>query len=163
MLLTELVKVFAEHFNISTDDINVLLKNNNIRIIQRLLLENKEPIVTNQEPISNILINKPKPSKCVKAEDKCITNIKAKVQANADNLTIELPINNPNSEIKPTRGRGRPRKNTIMKEEEEDVCVEVEELELEGVHYYKTNENVILSKSLEVVGILRDGVLRRTK
>ena len=58
---------------------------------------------------------------------------------------------------KPLRGRGRPRKNTVMKEEEEEICVEVEEIEVDGREYYKTWENVILSKELKIEGILRDG------
>ena len=45
----------------------------------------------------------------------------------------------------------------MKEEEEEEVCVEVEEIEVDGVTYYKTNENVILSKGLEIEGIMRNG------
>ena len=47
-----------------------------------------------------------------------------------------------------------------MKEEEEkeeEICVEVEEVEVDGITYYKTSENVILSKDLEIEGIMRNG------
>lgn len=46
---------------------------------------------------------------------------------------------------------------------EEEICVEVEEVEVDGVKYYKTNENVILSKSLEIEGIMRGGKLIKNK
>jgi hypothetical protein len=69
-----------------------------------------------------------------------------------------------NKESKPARGRGRPKKNMVMKEEEdEEICVEVEEVDVCGVKYYKTSENVILSKALEIEGIMRDGKLVRSK
>jgi hypothetical protein len=69
-----------------------------------------------------------------------------------------------NKESKPARGRGRPKKNMVMKEEEdEEMCVEVEEVDVCGVKYYKTSENVILSKALEIEGIMRDGKLVRSK
>jgi hypothetical protein len=69
-----------------------------------------------------------------------------------------------NKESKPARGRGRPKKNMVMKEEEhKEMCVEVEEVDVCGVKYYKTSENVILSKALEIEGIMRDGKLVRSK
>ena len=50
-----------------------------------------------------------------------------------------------------------------MKEEEhEEICVEVEEVDVGGVKYYKTSENVVLSKALEIEGIMRDGKLVRS-
>ena len=70
--------------------------------------------------------------------------------------------NTQDQETKPVRGRGRPRKQRVS-ESESEVCVEVEEVILEGGEYYKTCENVILSKSLEIEGILRDGKLIRKK
>jgi hypothetical protein len=48
-----------------------------------------------------------------------------------------------------------------MKEEEEEICVEVEEIKVDGKEYYKTCENVILSKELKIEGILRDGKIVR--
>jgi hypothetical protein len=67
-------------------------------------------------------------------------------------------------ETKPVRGRGRPRKQKISQEEEE-VCVEVSEVHMEGGDYYVTSENVVLRKSvgLEIEGILRDGKIVRRK
>ena len=73
---------------------------------------------------------------------------------------IRVEENKTNLEIKPTRGRGRPRKNTVMSEEvdkEEEICVEVEEVTVDGITYYKTSENVILSKDLTIEGIMRNG------
>ena len=81
---------------------------------------------------------------------------KIKVEENK----IKVEENKPNLEIKPTRGRGRPRKNTVMSEEvekEEEICVEVEEVTVDGITYYKTSENVILSKDLTIEGIMRNG------
>jgi hypothetical protein len=74
---------------------------------------------------------------------------------------IRVEENKTNVEIKPVRGRGRPRKNTVMKEEEEEICVEVEEIDVDGVTYYKTCENVILSKDLEIEGIMRNGKIMK--
>jgi hypothetical protein len=42
-------------------------------------------------------------------------------------------------------------------EKEEEICVEVEEVTVDGITYYKTSENVILSKDLTIEGIMRNG------
>ena len=138
MLLTELVELLSEHFNISNNAITTILQNNNIRINQRLLLEK-----------AMLVMNKP--------EVKINTT-----KTNIINEVVETKVeeNKPNLEIKPTRGRGRPRKNTVMSEEvekEEEICVEVEEVTVDGITYYKTSENVILSKDLTIEGIMRNG------
>jgi ribosomal protein L14E/L6E/L27E len=87
-----------------------------------------------------------------KIEEKVVEKVEPKVEEKIET-----------KESKPTRGRGRPKKNMIMKEEEdEEICVEVEEVDVCGVKYYKTSENVILSKALEIEGIMRDGKLVRT-
>jgi hypothetical protein len=85
-----------------------------------------------------------------------VTENKIRVEENK----IRVEENKPNLENKPTRGRGRPRKNTVMSEEvekEEEICVEVEEVTVDGITYYKTSENVILSKDLTIEGIMRNG------
>lgn len=153
MLLTELVEILSEHFNISNNAITTILQNNNIRINQRLLLEkavlvmNKPEVKKNNTTKTNI-INED-------AETKAAEN-KIKVEE----TKIKVEENKTNIEIKPSRGRGRPRKNTVMSEEvekEEEICVEVEEVTVDGITYYKTSENVILSKDLTIEGIMRNG------
>jgi cytoskeletal protein RodZ len=192
MLLNELVELLATHFNILNDDITNVLKAHNIRIGQRLLLEKKDNniIVTDQPNLKPI--NKPTSQKdekqvianndeanneekvevkikSKKKEEKVETNVEPKVETNVE-PKVETKIETKaeekieNKESKPARGRGRPKKNMVMKEEEdEEMCVEVEEVDVCGVKYYKTSENVILSKALEIEGIMRDGKLVRSK
>ena len=184
MLLNELVELLATHFNILNDDITNVLKAHNIRIGQRLLLEKKDNniIVTDQPNLKPI--NKPTSQKdekqvianndeanneekvevkikSKKKEEKVETNVEPKVETKIETKAEEKIEN---KESKPARGRGRPKKNMVMKEEEdEEMCVEVEEVDVCGVKYYKTSENVILSKALEIEGIMRDGKLVRSK
>ena len=146
MLLTELVEILSEHFNISNNAITNILQNNNIRINQRLLLEK-----------AVLIMNKPEVKKINTTKTNVINeDVETKVTENK----IRVEENKPNLEIKPPRGRGRPRKNTVMSEEvekEEEICVEVEEVTVDGITYYKTSENVILSKDLTIEGIMRNG------
>jgi hypothetical protein len=153
MLLTELVELLSEHFNISNNAITTILQNNNIRINQRLLLEK-----------AVLIMNKPEVKKNTTTKTNVINeDVETKVAANkirVEENKIRVEENKTNLEIKPTRGRGRPRKNTVMSEEvekEEEICVEVEEVTVEGITYYKTSENVILSKDLTIEGIMRNG------
>ena len=178
MLLNELVELLATHFNILNDDITNVLKTHNIRIGQRLLLEKKDYniIVTDQpnvKPINKTMFikdednseekvevkkkdKKKEPNVETKVEPKLETKVETKVETKLEEK-IET------KESKPARGRGRPKKNMVMKEEEdEEICVEVEEVDVCGVKYYKTSENVILSKALEIEGIMRDGKLVRS-
>ena len=139
-----MVKLLSEHFNICNNSITNILQTNNIRINQRLLLE------------KDVIINKPE----LKKTNNIKTNNNEELETKVKETKLETIIkeNKTNIEIKPARGRGRPRKNTIMKEEtEEEICVEVEEIEMDGITYYKTSENVILSKELEIEGIMRNG------
>lgn len=163
MLLTELIDLLSEHFNICNNAITNILQKNNIRINQRLLLEKMTIMNNNRELLNNDLNVKLIPTnveKNVKEEPKAKAN-KTKV---VETKVVETKVVDSNIEDinttninKPIRGRGRPRKNTVMKEEEEEICVEVEEINIDGITYYKTSENVILSKELEIEGILRDG------
>ena len=141
-----MVELLSEHFNISNTAITNILQNNNIRINQRLLLEK-----------AVLIMNKPE----VKKTSTTKTNIiNEDVETKVVETKIRVEENKPNLEIKPTRGRGRPRKNTVMSEEvekEEEICVEVEEVTVDGITYYKTSENVILSKDLTIEGIMRNG------
>ena len=148
MLLTDMVKLLSEHFNICNNSITNILQTNNIRINQRLLLE------------KDVIINKPELKKTNNIKTNNNEELETKVKETKLETKLETIIkeNKTNIEIKPARGRGRPRKNTIMKEEtEEEICVEVEEIEMDGIAYYKTSENVILSKELEIEGIMRNG------
>ena len=146
MLLTEMVELLSEHFNISNNAITNILQNNNIRINQRLLLEK-----------AVLIMNKPEVKKTNTTKKNIISEV---VETKVEENKIRVEENKPNLEIKPTRGRGRPRKNTVMSEEvekEEEICVEVEEVTVDGITYYKTSENVILSKDLTIEGIMRNG------
>ena len=151
-----MVELLSEHFNISNTAIINILQNNNIRINQRLLLE-KAPLIMNKPELKKTsttktnIINEDVETKVkeTKVKETKIEETKIRVEENKTNL-----------EIKPTRGRGRPRKNTVMSEEvdkEEEICVEVEEVTVDGITYYKTSENVILSKDLTIEGIMRNG------
>jgi hypothetical protein len=153
MLLTELVELLSEHFNISNNAITNILQNNNIRINQRLLLE-KAVFIMNKPEVKKI--NTTKTNVINEDVETKVTENKIRVEENK----IRVDENKPNLEIKPPRGRGRPRKNTVMSEEvekEEEICVEVEEVTVDGITYYKTSENVILSKDLTIEGIMRNG------
>jgi hypothetical protein len=80
---------------------------------------------------------------------------------NTTNANTKEEVVEPNLKKKETsgRGRGRPRKTCEVKEE--SVLMEVEIIEIGGVEYYKTNENVILNKDLEIEGILKNGKIVR--
>ena len=141
-----MVELLSEHFNISNTAITTILQNNNIRINQRLLLEK-----------AMLVMNKPEVKKINTTKTNIISEV---VETKVEENKIRVEENKPNIEIKPTRGRGRPRKNTVMSEEvekEEEICVEVEEVTVDGITYYKTSENVILSKDLTIEGIMRNG------
>ncbi len=141
-----MVELLSEHFNISNNAITTILQNNNIRINQRLLLEK-----------AVLIMNKPEVKKTSTTKKNIISEV---VETKVEENKIRVEENKPNLEIKPTRGRGRPRKNTVMSEEvekEEEICVEVEEVTVDGITYYKTSENVILSKDLTIEGIMRNG------
>ena len=98
MLLSELVYKIARRLEINDEELKEILREENIRLEQRLLLSKDEK-----------------------------------------------------------RGRGRPKKNTLSKDEEGSVGLEVELIMIDEKEYYLTNENVILSKELKIEGILRDG------
>jgi hypothetical protein len=170
MLLTEMVELLSEHFNICNSTITNILQNNNIRINQRLLLE-KEVIMNKQElkkttkSNSNTIANNINEELETKVKETKVKETKVKeTKVKVEEIKVQeirVEENKTNVEIKPVRGRGRPRKNTVMKEEEEEICVEVEEIDVDGVTYYKTCENVILSKDLEIEGIMRNGKIMK--
>ena len=60
------------------------------------------------------------------------------------------------------RGRGRPRKKCISEcVKEDDSTLEVEIIVLDKIEYYKTQEDVILNKNLEIIGILKNGSIEK--
>jgi len=156
-----MVELLSEHFNISNTAITNILQNNNIRINQRLLLE-KAALIMNKPELKKTsttktnIINEDTETKVKETKVKETKVKETKIEENK----IRVEENKTNLEIKPTRGRGRPRKNTVMSEEvdkEEEICVEVEEVTVDGITYYKTSENVMLSKDLTIEGIMRNG------
>jgi len=168
MLLTNFVELLAEHFNISNDAIVNILKDNKIRIEQRLLLE-KEDIIAPKK-VSNVkktdIVKKTKESNLERDTIVINNNINDNIETSQIQTNNILPNNSDNKpiiEVKQARGRGRPRKNTVMKQEEEEESeyVEVEEIMYLGAKYYLTSEEVVLSKSLEIEGIMRDGKIVR--
>jgi hypothetical protein len=137
MLLTDLLKLFANDFNINEERFVNIIESNNIRLSQKLLSEIK-------------------PQKKINIETSN-TNT---------NTNDDIAINNDDTNTKKettTRGRGRPRKTCEIKEDD-GVLIEVEIVKLGDNEYYKTNENVILNKSMEIEGILKNGkVVKREK
>ena len=98
MLLSELVYKIARRLEINDEELKEILREENIRLEQRLLLSKDEK-----------------------------------------------------------RGRGRPKKNTLSKDEDGCVGLEVELIIVNGKEYYLTCENVVLNKELKIEGILREG------
>jgi len=135
MLLTDLLKLFANDFNINEERFVNIIESNNIRLSQKLLSEIK-------------------PQK------------KINIETSNTNTNDDIAINNDDTNTKKetiTRGRGRPRKTCEIKEDD-SVLIEVEIVKLGDNEYYKTNENVILNKSMEIEGILKNGkVVKREK
>jgi len=128
MLLTDLLKLFSNNFNISEERFISIIESNNIKLSQRLLSEKKSNANTDVSNLNKDTIN--------------------------NNEDVNLETNS--KKEKPIRGRGRPRKSEA-REEEETVIVDVERIMIGENEYYKTKENVILNKELEIEGILRGG------
>jgi hypothetical protein len=139
MLLTDLLKLFANDFNINEERFVNIIESNNIRLSQKLLSEIK-------------------PQKKINIET---TNTNTNTNTN-DDISINNNYTNTKKETT-TRGRGRPRKTCEVKEDD-SVLIEVEIIKLGENEYYKTSENVILNKDMEIEGILKNGkVVKREK
>jgi hypothetical protein len=143
MLLTELLKLFANDFNIDEQRFVNIIESNNIKLSQRLLSEIKHQKKLNIEtPNINTNTN----------DDNTINNNDTNSELNSKKETTTGG-----------RGRGRPRKTCDIKEDD-SVLVEVEIITLGDNEYYKTSENVILNKDMEIEGILKNGkVVKREK
>jgi hypothetical protein len=143
MLLTELLKLFSTNFDINEERFVNIIESNNIKLSQRLLFEliDDKKTTKNSNNKANDLTNDP---------------------SNTINITNtgDLEINLLKKEQTSGRGRGRPRKTKDLKEED-DVILEVELLIIGEKEYYKTRENVILNKELEIEGIYVDGKVVR--
>ena len=147
MLLYDLLKLFSNNFNINDERFISIIESNNIKLNQRLLVE-----LNVQKKTTNNVINN-ETNKNIKP-DISTTNTNTNNKSIDDVSEINLKKEHGG------RGRGRPRKTCKVKEDD-SVLVEVEIIILEGEEYYKTNENVILSKDLVIEGILKNGKIVR--
>ena len=147
MLLYDLLKLFENNFNINEERFISIIESNNIKLNQRLLVE-----LNIQKKTTNNVINN-ETNKNIKP-DISTTNTNTNNKSIDDVSEINLKKEHGG------RGRGRPRKTCKVKEDD-SVLVEVEIIILEGEEYYKTNENVILSKDLVIEGILKNGKIVR--
>jgi len=170
MLLVELLKLFSNNFDINEERFISIIQTNNIKLSQRLLVEvsfekkiitnvtnkineaqiNETNIITSNTNISNI------------TNTNATTNFTTNATSNATNTKDDVSEPNLKKKESSGRGRGRPRKTCEVKEED-SVLVEVEVIEIGGTEYYKTCENVIINKELEIEGILRDGKVVRKR
>jgi hypothetical protein len=150
MLLTELLKLFSNNFDINEERFISIIQTNNIKLSQRLLVE-----VNFEKKINTNVTNKINESPINETN-----NITSTI--NATNIKEDVSESNLKKKESSGRGRGRPRKTCEVKEED-SVLVEVEVIEIGGTEYYKTCENVIINKELEIEGILRDGKVVRKR
>jgi hypothetical protein len=148
MLLLELLKLFSTNFDINEERFLDIIESNNIKLSQRLLVAIKDDkkvansntnsitngnTNSNSTPISEPIINN--------SDDDSDANLKKKKGPSG-------------------RGRGRPKKTKEINEEE-GVIMEVEVITLGEKEYYKTSENVILNKNMEIEGILKNGKITK--
>jgi len=145
MLLNDLLKLFSSSLNINEERFITIIEANNIKLSQRLLCKPKDTMKVANNSISDYANNISNESKNI-SESVIISN-----SSNSSNLDENLKKKEPSG-----RGRGRPKKTKEIVEED-SVIVEVELITLENIEYYKTNENVLLNKQMEIEGILKNG------
>ena len=150
MLLNDLLKLFSSSLNINEERFITIIEANNIRLSQRLLCKPKDTMKIANNSISDSVNNISNESKNI-SESAIISN--SNNSSNSSNLDANLKKKESSG-----RGRGRPKKTKEIVEED-SVIVEVELITLENIEYYKTNENVLLNKQLEIEGILKNGKL----
>jgi len=157
MLLTELLKLFSSNLNINEERFITIIESNNIKLNQRLLCKSKESMKVIYNIISDPVNTISNESKNISDSSNSIYNINNSNNINSINNTNN---NNLDANLKKKessgRGRGRPKKTKEIIEED-SVLVEVVLITLENIEYYKTNENVVLNKQMEIEGILKDG------
>lgn len=153
MLLNDLLKLFSSSLNINEERFITIIEANNIKLSQRLLCKPKDTMKIANNSISDSVNNISNESKNI-SESAIISNI-----SNSSNIsnTSNLDANLKKKESS-GRGRGRPKKTKEIVEED-SVIVEVELITLDNIEYYKTNENVLLNKQMEIEGILKNGKL----
>ena len=150
MLLNDLLKLFSSSLNINEERFITIIEANNIKLSQRLLCKPKDTMKIANNSISDSVNNISNESKNI-SQSAIISNTSN--SSNSSNLDENLKKKEPNG-----RGRGRPKKTKEIVEED-SVIVEVELITLENIEYYKTNENVLLNKQMEIEGILKNGKL----
>ena len=148
MLLNDLLKLFSSSLNINEERFITIIEANNIKLSQRLLCKPKDTMKIANNIISDYANNISNESKNI-SESAIISN--SSNSSNSSNLDENLKKKEPSG-----RGRGRPKKTKEIVEED-SVIVEVELITLENIEYYKTNENVLLNKQMEIEGILKNG------
>ena len=153
MLLNDLLKLFSSSLNINEERFITIIEANNIKLSQRLLCKPKDTMKIANNSISDSVNNISNESKNI-SDSAIISNI-----SNSSNIsnTSNLDANLKKKESS-GRGRGRPKKTKEIVEED-SVIVEVELITLDNIEYYKTNENVLLNKQMEIEGILKNGKL----
>ena len=144
MLLNDLLKLFSSSLNINEERFITIIEANNIKLSQRLLCKPKDTMKIVNNSISDSVNN-------ISNEFKNI--YESAIISNSSNLDANLKKKESSG-----RGRGRPKKTKEIVEED-SVIVEVELITLENIEYYKTNENVLLNKQMEIEGILKNGKL----
>ena len=153
MLLNDLLKLFSSSLNINEERFITIIEANNIKLSQRLLCKPKDTMKVANNSISDYANNISNESKNI-SESAIISNTSnTSNSSNSSNLDENLKKKEPSG-----RGRGRPKKTKEIVEED-SVIVEVELIILENIEYYKTNENVLLNKQMEIEGILKNGKL----
>jgi hypothetical protein len=151
MLLNDLLKLFSTNFDINEQRLVEIIESNNIKLSQRLLLEIKADKKINTNSTTNPSTN-PNINPSIKINDTLNTNV-----VNNDDSNAETDSKKKETSV---RGRGRPRKTKDIKEES-SVLLEVEVVVLGSKEYYKTRENVLLNKELEIEGIYVDGKISK--
>ena len=150
MLLNDLLKLFSSSLNINEERFITIIEANNIKLSQRLLCKPKDTMKVANNSISDYANNISNESKNI-SQSAIISS--SSNSSNSSNLDENLKKKEPSG-----RGRGRPKKTKEIVEED-SVIVEVELIILENIEYYKTNENVLLNKQMEIEGILKNGKL----
>jgi hypothetical protein len=150
MLLNDLLKLFSTNFDINEERFINIIESNNIKLRQRLLVN-----ISNETKINDSLKNDSLKNDSLKNDSLKNDSLKN------DSLKNDFETNSKKKTDNTGRGRGRPRKTKEITEEN-DVIIEVEVITLEGKEYYKTSENVLMNKELEIEGILKCGKLLRS-
>jgi hypothetical protein len=153
MLLVDLVKLFSTNFNINEEQFLDIIDSNNIKLSQRLLVKIRDE---KKNSINTETINTTSNTDTINTE-----TINTKTINTSSNTETSNNETSNKKTTSSTRGRGRPRKTKELLEES-DVVIEVELVTIDDTEYYKTRENVIMTKDLTVEGILSGGRLLRT-